>query len=56
MAVVVIAWASEPEPGSVRQKAAIVSPLAQPGSQRCFCASVPNSVIPLHPMLWCAPK
>ena len=31
MAVVVIACASEPEPGSVRQNAAIVSPLAQRG-------------------------
>src|SRR6476661_6478803 len=38
----VIACASDPEPGSVRQNAATVSPLAQPGSHLRFCSSVPN--------------
>jgi hypothetical protein len=55
-ALVVMACASEPDPGSVRQNAATSSPVAQRGSQRCFCSSVPNSTIPLQPIDWCAPK
>ncbi len=51
-----IACASEPDPASVRQKAATSSPLATRGSQRFFCSSVPKSLIPLAPMDWCAPK
>lgn len=41
-AVVVIRWLLLPASGSVIAKAAMVSPEAMPGSQRCFCSSVPN--------------
>ena len=41
-AVVAIAARSEPVPGSVMPSAVTSSPEAQPGSQRCFCSSVPN--------------
>ncbi len=51
-----MACASDPDPGSVRQKPAIISPVAHLGRYFCFCASVPNSTMPLHPMDWCAPK
>ena len=51
-----MACASEPEPASVRQKAATRSPLAHCVSQRRFWSSVPKSVIPLQPMDWWAPK
>ena len=34
----------EPAPGSVIAIAVIVSPVTQPGSQRCFCSSVPSEM------------
>ena len=34
---------SVPPPVSVRHAEQITSPLAMPGSQRCFCASVPKA-------------
>jgi len=37
----------EPASGSVIPKAMVISPLARPGSQRCFCSSVPNRAITL---------
>ena len=54
-AVVRTAAASEPAPGSVRQKAAIISPVVSFGSQRAFCASVPKRSRPRMPMELCAP-
>ena len=54
-AVVRTAAASEPAPGSVRQKAAIISPVESFGIQRAFCASVPKSRRPRMPMELCAP-
>ena len=42
---VFIAAASEPESGSVRPKHPNRSPLQRPGSQRCFCSSVPQRSI-----------
>ena len=41
-AVVRIDPGSEPESGSVRPKQPISSPAAMPGSQRCFCSSLPH--------------
>ncbi len=35
----------DPASGSVIAKAIVVDPSASPGSQRCFCSSVPNRVI-----------
>jgi hypothetical protein len=48
-AVVVMLCEFEPASGSVIPKAMIVSPLARPGSQRCFCSGVPNRpmIVPL---------
>ena len=46
-AVVVIAAGSEPPCGSVRAKHPISSPVAMPGSQRCFCSSEPYRRIAL---------
>ena len=40
-ALVLVAPASEPDPGSVRPKPASVRPLTRSGSQVCFCSSVP---------------
>ena len=45
LARVVIADASEPACGSVRQKQPSISPRASGASQRSFCASVPNARI-----------
>ena len=56
IAMVRMACASDPEPDSVRQKAAMRSPLAHCGSHRRFWSSEPKSVMPLQPMDWCAPK
>ena len=41
-AVVRIDPGSEPESGSVSPKQPISSPAAMPGSQRCFCSSLPH--------------
>ncbi|MNW08727.1 hypothetical protein D3C71_2055700 [compost metagenome] len=41
-AVVRHALTSEPPPGSVIATARMVSPAQTPGSQRCFCSSVPS--------------
>jgi hypothetical protein len=38
---VLMLWRSEPVPGSVIAIAPTSSPLAMPGSQRCFCSSLP---------------
>src|SRR5579862_7909944 len=48
-AVVRIAALSEPEPGSVSAYAASHSPLASRGRYRCFCSSLPASLIPSEP-------
>ena len=48
-AVVRVAPASEPPPGSVRPNAPSFSPAARAGSHRCFCASVPNRQIGMAP-------
>ena len=48
--------ASLPDPGSVRQNAAIISPVASLGSHLRFCASVPKRSRPLNPMDECAPR
>ena len=48
--IVVLTLASDPLVGSVRQKQAIVSPLAHLGRYFFFCSSVPNNRIPLKPM------
>ena len=40
-ALVRVAPASEPAPGSVRPKPASCSPATRSGSQVCFCSSVP---------------
>ena len=42
-------------PGSVRQNAAIISPLASFGIHRAFCSTVPYSKSPRMPMELCAP-
>ena len=42
-AFVTSAPASEPEPGSVRANAPIVSPRASGGTKRAHCSSVPNA-------------
>ena len=42
VAVVRVAPASEPPPGSVRPNAPSFSPDVRAGSHCCFCASVPN--------------
>mmetsp|Transcript_53444 Transcript_53444/g.134320 ORF Transcript_53444/g.134320 Transcript_53444/m.134320 type:complete len:209 (-) Transcript_53444:464-1090(-) len=42
--------ASEPELGSVRQNAAIRSPVAREGRYFSFCCSLPTSKIPLNPI------
>ena len=40
---VVVSWCElEPASGSVIANAKICVPSARPGSQRCFCSSVPN--------------
>ena len=44
-----IAALSEPEPGSVSAYAASHSPLASFGRKRCFCSSVPASLMPSEP-------
>ena len=44
-AVVLRAARSEPPDGSVMAIALISSPEAMPGSQRCFCSSVPRSTM-----------
>src|SRR5947208_11269880 len=48
-AVLRIAALSEPEPGSVSAYAASHSPEASLGRKRCFCSSVPASLIPRLP-------
>ena len=48
-AVVRIAALSEPEPGSVSAYAASHSPDASFGRKRCFCSSLPASLIPSEP-------
>jgi hypothetical protein len=55
VAVVLIDAASEPAPGSVRQNAAIISPLASLGRKRSFCSSSPNKSNPFMPIELCAP-
>ena len=35
-------WELDPASGSVMAKDILISPVAKPGSHRCFCASVPN--------------
>lgn len=47
--------ASEPEEGSVRQKAAYSPPVTR-GRYLLFCSGLPNRRIPLNPMDWCAPS
>ena len=54
-AVVLMPAASEPAPGSVRQKAAIVSPLASFGRKRARWSSVPKRSSPRMPIELCAP-
>ena len=53
-AVDLIAALSEPDPGSVSAYAASHSPLASFGRKRCFCSSVPASLIPSEPSSWTA--
>ena len=48
-ALVLVAPASEPEPGSVRPKPASVLPATRSGSHACFCSSVPKVRIGLMP-------
>ncbi len=43
LAVVFVAPASLPPPGSVSPNAPRISPRAMGTSHRCFCSSVPNS-------------
>jgi hypothetical protein len=43
--VVVISCEFDPASGSVIANAMIEEPSARPGSQRCFCSSVPNRAI-----------
>ena len=38
-------WEFEPASGSVMPNAMMVSPSAMPGSQRCFCSSVPKRLM-----------
>ena len=40
LAVVFMPARSEPVPGSVIAIANMISPVTNPGSQRCFCSSV----------------
>jgi hypothetical protein len=47
---VLSAAASEPASGSVRQNEPISAPLASPGRNRAFCASVPSITIPWLPI------
>jgi hypothetical protein len=49
-AAVVIRCELEPASGSVMPKAIRSEPSAMPGSQRCFCASVPNRAITVPQM------
>ncbi len=51
---VCIAAASEPEPASVRPKAASHSPLASGGKYLLFCCSLPTSIIGSDPSCWTA--
>ena len=53
-AVVRVAPASEPAPGSVSPKAASFFPAASSGSHCCFCSSVPKSRIGIVPSEVCA--
>ena len=48
-AFVLVAPASEPDPGSVSPKPASVRPLTRSGSQVCFCSSLPKVRIGLMP-------
>ena len=48
-AVVRIAALSDPDPGSVSAYAASHSPVASLGRNRCFCSSLPASLIPNEP-------
>ncbi len=48
-ALVLVALASEPAPGSVRPKPASAWPATRSGSQRSFCSCVPNVRIGLMP-------
>ena len=48
-ALVRVAPASEPAPGSVRPKPAIARPATRSGSHCCFCSSVPKVRIGLMP-------
>lgn len=43
VAVVAMSYQLEPASGSVIANAITISPLAIPGSQRCFCSSAPNA-------------
>jgi len=52
---VLIENASLPEPGSVKQNAAIISPVARRGRYFAFCSGVPNNRSPLKPIDECAP-
>lgn len=45
VAVVVIWWELEPASASVMPKAIRCEPSAMPGSQRCFCSSVPQRLM-----------
>ena len=55
LAVVRVAPASEPAPGSVKPKAASRRPDARSGSQRSRCSSVPYIRIGIVPSEMCAP-
>src|SRR5579872_5299689 len=53
LALVLIAAASEPAPGSVKQKHDSISPAAIGFRKRCFCSSEPNLRIGTQPTeLW----
>ena len=49
-ALVLIDAASEPLDGSVRAKAAIISPVAKRGKYFSFCSLLPKSKMPLKPI------
>ena len=53
-AVVRVAPASDPAPGSVNPNAASFLPDARSGSHSCFCSSVPNRKIGIVPSEVCA--
>ena len=53
-AVVRVAPASDPAPGSVSPNAASFLPEARSGSHSCFCSSVPNRKIGIVPSEVCA--